>query len=340
MKTTIASSLLATLAGLAGFSLTAAAQPDPKDAQVERRVLRVESDRAPGTPPAAVKEPVTFLGVETSPVSETVSSQLGLAEGTGLVVKTIVPGSPAVGVLKAHDILLKLNDQILIETRQLAVLIRQHKAGDEIALTIVRKGKEETVRVKLIQREMPKRVLNFKVPAIIQRLGNLDTTRSSPAAARLDGLRELGEEGDVQDVLRVIEDARSSGGQVHVYNRNSAAPTHASRDITIVNAAQSKVVYSDDEGTLELTLNKGAKSLSAKGKDGKVLFDGAVTSPEERAKIPEPIRARFEKMESMEGFSFTPDADFPGARVKLATPGSTQINFPLKPLLAPANPQI
>ncbi len=62
-------------------------------------------------------ESVTFLGIETGPVSPTLAAQLGLSEGTGLVVNPLVPASPAAGVLKPHDILLKLDDQILIEQR-------------------------------------------------------------------------------------------------------------------------------------------------------------------------------------------------------------------------------
>src|ERR1043166_5888499 len=73
------------------------------------------------------REKVSFLGVTTSPVSSTLTEQLGLQKGIGLVVTGVVSDSPAAGVLKAHDILLKLNDQLLIETHQLAVLVRSFK---------------------------------------------------------------------------------------------------------------------------------------------------------------------------------------------------------------------
>src|SRR2546423_14739718 len=41
------------------------------------------------------KEPVTFLGVETSNVPRVLSEQLGLPQGFGLVVDYVVPNSPA-----------------------------------------------------------------------------------------------------------------------------------------------------------------------------------------------------------------------------------------------------
>src|SRR5262249_44201704 len=93
------------------------------------------------------------------PVSATMASQLGLQRGTGLVVNRIVPKSPADGVLNDHDILLRLDDQILIETRQLAVLIRGHKEGDEVTLTYLRTAQKATAKVKLGKTEQPKMAL-------------------------------------------------------------------------------------------------------------------------------------------------------------------------------------
>ena len=41
------------------------------------------------------KEPVTFLGVETSDVPRVLSEQMGLPRGFGVVVDFVVPESPA-----------------------------------------------------------------------------------------------------------------------------------------------------------------------------------------------------------------------------------------------------
>ena len=95
------------------------------------------------------KEKVTYLGVETAPVPRTVSTQLGLARDTGLVVTNVLEKSPAADVLKEDDILTKLDDQILVDTHQLGVLVRARKEGDEVKLTLLRGGKETTVKAKL-----------------------------------------------------------------------------------------------------------------------------------------------------------------------------------------------
>src|SRR6185369_3491768 len=127
-------------------------KPQPKEKKSQMRVLagpdgehRVFMRQGDNVE----KENVTFLGVEASPAPAALAAQLGLARGTGLVVGQVSPKSPASGVLQQHDVLLKLDDQILIEPHQLSVLIRQHKEGDEVTLTYLRSGKQATAKVKL-----------------------------------------------------------------------------------------------------------------------------------------------------------------------------------------------
>ena len=124
----------------------------------------------PGTPPAGPvgpggdrdrhekKVPVTYLGVETSEVPRVVSEQLGLPQGFGLVVDYVVPDGPAAaGGVQQNDILRMLNDQILTEPDQLSKLIRSFSEGTTVTLTVLRKGKEEKIGVKLSKKEISER---------------------------------------------------------------------------------------------------------------------------------------------------------------------------------------
>jgi hypothetical protein len=101
-------------------------------------------------------ERTTFLGVEVTLVSPVLGAQLGLPRGTGLVVERLSPRSPAAGVLREHDVLTMLDDQILIDVRQLMVLVRNRKEGEEVTLAYLRGGQKATAKVKLIAQDMPK----------------------------------------------------------------------------------------------------------------------------------------------------------------------------------------
>src|SRR5689334_774172 len=121
----------------------------------------------PGQPPGGPggdrdrherKVPVTFLGVETSDVPSVVSEQLGLAKGFGLVVDYVVPDGPAAAAgVQQNDIIKMLNDQILTEPDQLSKLIRSFSEGTTVTLTVLRKGKEEKIGVKLSKKEVSER---------------------------------------------------------------------------------------------------------------------------------------------------------------------------------------
>src|SRR5213595_3190482 len=112
----------------------------------------------PGGHEKAPKVPAIFLGVETSQVPTVVSEQLGLSKGLGLVVEYVVPDSPAAAAgIQQNDILKMLNDQILIEPSQLRKLLQTFSDGTDITLTILRKGQEQKVTVKLAKKEGPQR---------------------------------------------------------------------------------------------------------------------------------------------------------------------------------------
>jgi hypothetical protein len=58
------------------------------------------------------------------------------------------------------------------------------------------------------------------------------------------------------------------------------------------------IVSSDGEQTLELSQNDGKKNLVVKDKSGKVIFEGPIDTPEQKAKLPQGVE---EKLTSMEG---------------------------------------
>lgn len=96
-----------------------------------------------------------FLGVTASEVSGALRSQLKLQPGVGLVVESVEPDSPAAkaGVAQ-YDILEQFNDQVLIDTRQLAVLVRLAKTGDEVTLKGFRHGEPLSLKATLEEKEV------------------------------------------------------------------------------------------------------------------------------------------------------------------------------------------
>ena len=319
----------------------AADEPKPatKPEKKELRILAAADAAAPRSNHTTIlrhlagtgeKENVTFLGVETSSVSPTLVAQLGLTDGSGLVVNHVVANSPAAGALKEHDILLKLDDQILIEQRQLLVLVRNHKEGDEVTLTYLRGGKQATAKVKLAKREQPKLSL-LQLPsgagaaAFALGQGDFDV----PLLGRVDA--QNGE--DVNRLLGLI-DAGSTPGQRHLNIVNALGAGDRTISVT-VNTGNSNASFNDDQGTLDLSIRDGKKELVAKNAKGEQIFSGPVNTPEERKALPAEVRTRLEKLEDSTQFSYKTGGDFQGAETKIFRPRGQGIALPAQPAPEP-----
>jgi len=303
---------------LAAVSPSGFAADESSSAKAEKKSLRVlapaERERRVVGPRRedVEKETIAFLGVETGPVSGTLGAQLGLGRGTGLVVHHVVPKSPAEGRLQEHDILLKLDDQLLIETRQLAVLIRLRKEGDEVTLTYLRGGKQATATIKLGRTEVPKHVswsdsggglFNGALPA-----GQVEFFRVPGGPG--------GERGEVDRVLSMIRRSPEAGPMRIQIDREGGPGIRA----MAVNTANSALTFADDAGSLELTFKDGTKTLVAKNKAGEETFSGPVTTPEERQALPPELRARLERLEGMQDLTFRTGAEFRGTETRTIRP--------------------
>jgi serine protease Do len=148
---------IATVATLVLLSIAAFAQPNPPapPAPPAPPVPPNGPDGRDGNRDRGKKVPVTYLGVETNEIPRVVSEQLGLPKGFGLVVEYVVPEGPAAAAgIQQNDILRMLNDQILTEPDQLSKLIRSFSEGTNVTFTVLRKGKEEKIGVKLGKKEV------------------------------------------------------------------------------------------------------------------------------------------------------------------------------------------
>lgn len=301
--------------------------PAPRE---EKRTLRVITPSATrehrvlvpsGEKQSKEMETVAFLGVETSTVSAALTAQLGLPRGNGLVVNHVVPKSAAAEVLKPNDILLKFDDQILIEVRQLSVLVRNHQEGDEITLTYLRGGQKATAKVKLGKQDVPKFTWSMDGlhNSIMQAFGGEKFESMTPEATRahVDKLLSMIQRTPNGDPERIQIDRESSPGF---------------RAMT-VHTGNSNLVFSDEEGSLELTIKEGAKSLVAKDTKGAQVFAGPVNTPEERKALPAAVRERLEKVEAMHDVTFHTDGDFKGAETRVIRPRG--ISFPVPRRIAP-----
>ncbi|MBE2215319.1 MAG: PDZ domain-containing protein [Opitutaceae bacterium] len=265
-----------------------AAGPDPKPATVERRIEVRSTGATPGQPlmPDRPVEPVTFLGLEVAPVDEALAAQLKLPPDHGLIVRFVVPDSPAAAAgVQKHDVLTRLDDQVLIAPRQLSALVRARKEGDAIKLTYVRAGAEARATATLVKRVPP--------PA--------------PLADRLQWFGASGETHAIPAQRRFIfrSDAGTPGGAVLEEDRIIGAPLPGDgTPHVMVFRPQTRVVYREGDVTLEVSASDQGRTLEARGADGVVLYSGPINTPEERQAVPADLQKHLEKLDALEPSQF------------------------------------
>jgi len=271
----------------------------------------------PGGHDKAPKVPMTFLGVETSQVPDVVSEQLGMAKGLGLVVEYVVPNSPAASAgVQQNDILKMLNDQILIEPSQLRKLLQTFSEGTDVTLTILRKGQEQKITVKLTKKEMPQR--HSLMPG-----GNHDMhwdfDETGDVGEQMQELKEQLKEqlGDAQRGIirgaviqaheaakRAREDARRAAREIRILSNDNGA-----LKATKIDLGKAQIVFCDGKGEMKLENLNGKKLLTAKDPQGKLLFSGPVETKEDLDKVPADVRERYERLKQNDLPAVAPRVD-------------------------------
>src|SRR5437868_4601669 len=257
------------------------------------------------------KVPVTYLGVETSEVPSVLCDQLGIQKGFGLVVDYVVPDGPAAAAgVQQNDIIKMLNDQILTDPGQLSKLVRSFQEGTNVTLTLMRKGQEQKVTVKLGKKEVPRRHAmggvrqdwNFD-------LGNINEQIHDQMAELKDRLGDQ-DRGMIHDAVmgaraearRVADEARQNAERIRTITRRNGALQQ-----TTIDLKNAQIVFSDDKGELRIENKDGKKMLTAKDPQGKLLFSGPIETKEDLDKVPGEVRQRYEKLQQHDLPAMAPD---------------------------------
>ena len=301
-------------------------QPSAKPLSKQKKIV-IESIE-PENRKRTSKE-VAWLGLSTEEAPEALASQLGLNSGEGLVVIYVAPDSPAAKAgFRKNDVLVELGDQLLVHPAQFRKLVQMHKEGDTIKLAIYRGGKKQSVSATLgktiasrgllpdgsllegnlreLKRELGDLHIGESVREQLKELqedlsrGGLDKEKLNVEIKRsVEQTREA-----IQEALRHLTNAHLwSGPVVKELDELARAGVVVGKGATVVvkndNKSVKTMVKSDETGTYVIVAAPN-KRLTAHDKDGKLLFDGDIETPEQQQKVPgavwEKVKPMLEQM--------------------------------------------
>ena len=289
----------------------------------------------------APKVPVIFLGVETSEIPSVLCEQMNLPEGFGLVVDYVVPNGPAAAAgVQQNDILKMLNEQILINPSQLRTLLQSFPDGQTVTLTLIRKGQEQKITVKLTKKEVAKRHAmhsghdwnpDFDFDFDFDKdgfhfdnvdFGNVDlgNLKERLQDLKLQLKEQIGDQKGVihdavmkatEEVRRAREEARRASEEARRANgvKVIRSQENGALRTTKIDMDKAQIVFSDDKGEMKLETVDGKKVLTAKDPQGKLLFSGPIDTSEDLDKVPAEVRERYEKLQQNDLPTVAPRTD-------------------------------
>ncbi len=94
-----------------------------------------------------------WLGVEVQPVTPALAQSFGLASTEGVLIAGINRGGPAhMAGIKPGDVMLQVDEQPVLDARQVMNQITQTKPGSSVEITLIRKGQQRVVKALVAKR--------------------------------------------------------------------------------------------------------------------------------------------------------------------------------------------
>lgn len=265
----------------------------------------------PEVNPAAEANKIAYFGVFGEPISDTLSAHLNLAEGIGLELELVAPGSPAAKAeLKKHDIILSLDAKDISSINDLRAAIATKKPGDVVALKYITKGKAATKDIVLTGRPVleangarPQRRWEQRQ----QELGNLGLPKEF-----LDKFPEQDREklmklfkGKLQGLD--LQELQQGLGKLEGFDLNllpKGLNPELNKGLRFKGKFQSRVKMVDEHGSITLESTNDGKVIELLDKAGKLQYSGPYNTELDKQNIPEELRGRVENLDIDNGLGF------------------------------------
>ena len=248
---------------------------------------------------AEVKMP--FIGVVTAALPEMVADHLNLKAGTGVIVRTVSPESPAEkSGIKVNDVILNINETAVNDPDGFRAEIRSHKVGDKLKLKTIQKGKPKDLEVTLVERpanafadvqdaEQLRDVIELNLGGLLgDALGGIQGQDGAEGLEIIPQQLELGDERlkmlrkQMRDAMEVVPKIQPEPSNIQLQQ-------------------QSTIRMMDGEGSVEFKSVGKNSEVTVRDKANEIVWSGPWDTPQDKAAAPDDIRNRIERLNINKG---------------------------------------
>lgn len=282
------------------FMLLPAIEPPPENPKPPAALLGAgQAERE-----SAGKLP--FLGLSTAIVPDMVAAHLGLGAGSGLIIRTVSPGSPAESAgLSVNDIVLSLDGAPVGDPGAFSEMIRKRKAGDTLELGIIRKGKPDTAKVTLTERPAELNA-HLEQEPFLRGLpqGQADLLRNM-MEQNLKGFGMdhpgIAPDQEFENTFRMMRERMDRAFE------NGIPPIRQGDDGGIHFQQNSTIRLMDNEGSVDIKSSDGDTQVTVRDTAGNAVWQGPWNTDKDKDAAPQDVRERIDRVNvgSANGKGFT-----------------------------------
>lgn len=283
---------------LGGITLTTALgiEPLPENVVPPSAILERAGKQNSVAPEDPENLNVPFIGLSTAALPEMVAAHVGLEPNSALIVRMVMPGSPASKAgLSENDIILKIGDELVTQPEQLTSAILSRNVGERVDLSLIHKGKLSKVSVTLEARPA-ELAMNQGAEPMLDGLPKAHADRLRGLIERnlnnFGGIAGIqGDEGQLRMMREQMERALRNRSE-----KNGVRENGIQGNSGFEFQQNSTVRMMDGQGSVEIKSSGGSTEVTVLDQSRNILWSGPWDTTEDKAAAPDDIRARIESV--------------------------------------------
>lgn len=268
----------------------------------------VEAAEAPaeqGLKPEAKAE-TAYLGVVSSTVPEMLAVHLGIKQGEGILVRAVMPDSPAAKAgIVVHDVITQVAGQGVGSAEDLTRVITSRKPGETLRLELIHEGKPSSPDVMLAVRPAdiaginPRPLEELELDGMPQDLADRVRGMIQGKLGRFE--IPLGEDGGLEGAPQFDEAVREMKLRMEQAMQGLNVPELPLKGgIDVQQGATIRML--DGQGSIELKSSDGGKEVTIRDKNDQITWSGPWDTAQDKAAAPDEVRQRLERLHLDEKF--------------------------------------
>lgn len=272
---------------------------------LQAQAIEAPEDNSP--PPAAALqhernavENLAFIGIVADAIPEVLSKHLGIHTGEGIIAKAVMPDGPAYEAgVREHDIITRIGEHSVAAPEDLSEIVRSKKPGEKLKLGLIHQGEASELEVTLGARQQtvaglvqdPMQHLNLHgIP------GNLAQRMREMIEGNLHEF-DIPDAGGFRRQFRMDDRFREMREQMQEQMQQLENEQQSTPDRGGFSMEQSTTIRMlDDMGSVEISSRNGARELTARDPENKIIWSGPWSSDKDKAAAPEDVRKRVEHL--------------------------------------------